>query len=94
MLCMLCIQYIGKSQYPIYLFQGLLLATTWVCLFPSVKQNNDSLNSKVPCEDSALLKNCVESKTKHFKQNKSKYRFVNNINSLFFIIIHYVYLII
>ncbi|CAI6346973.1 unnamed protein product [Macrosiphum euphorbiae] len=63
---------------------SLLLATTWVCLFPSVEQNNDRLNSKVPCEDSALLKNCVESKTKHFKQNKNTIEFDEDYKTVVF----------
>jgi len=65
-----------------------MLATTWACLFPSIGQNNNKLNFKGACEDSSLLKHCVESKTKHFEQNQSMYRFVNNTNSLFPIIIH------
>ncbi|KAL4144145.1 hypothetical protein QTP88_006371 [Uroleucon formosanum] len=63
---------------------SLLLATIWACLFSSVEQNNDRLNSKGPCEDSSLLKHGVESKMKHFEQNENKTKFDKEYKTVVF----------
>ncbi|XP_022169842.1 thiamine transporter 1-like [Myzus persicae] len=63
---------------------SLLLATIWVCLFPSIKQNNDKQNLKGLCEDSPLLKHRVESKTKHFEQNQITIEYDNEFKPVQF----------